>query len=435
QMARGGIFDHVGGGFARYSTDARWHVPHFEKMLYDNALLLSLYSSAAERHPEYLECAEATFDFIVREFASPDGGLYCAYDADSEGQEGKFYVWTYDEWTAVCEPQWAERMAAAYHILRTGNWEHGLNIPFRSASDEENARVFGTTTEQWRAARLRSLERLYQARARRVKPGLDDKQLTAWNGMAAAAFCDFAVAVVHRRAQALEAARKIIVFLQNERMNNGRLMRTPQIPGFADDYAFAVRALIRYAQVSGQTESWHVARDLTQNALERFFDPQTGFFYFTPGDGETLVSRNYELYDNVVPSSNAVMMHNLLTLSKVFDHKPWRQIAQNAAASMRDDFRRNPATYSHWGSLMARLAFETREAVVVGTQASDAFCRIESLCRDRALILHLAAPDDSIPVFAHRFRAPTTLYVCDEKGCLPPETGDVFAAAQKLICA
>ncbi len=435
QMARGGIFDHVGGGFARYSTDARWHVPHFEKMLYDNALLLSLYSRAAERNNEYLECAEKTFDFIVNELSAPDGGFYCAYDADSEGQEGKFYVWSHDEWISACEPEWAERMAAAFHISPQGNWEHGQNIPFRTDSDEQAARVFGVDFDDWRAAKNRSLKKLYQQRATRVKPGLDDKILAAWNGMVVAAACDFAVAHPGRRKHALDVAEKSVRYLKNVHVKNHRVWRTPKINGFADDYAFVVRAFVRFAQVCGQTEWWHSAHDLVQSCMEYFFDASTGFFFFTPSDGQALVARNYELYDNVVPSSNAVMMHNLLTLGKVFDRRDWVQIARNAAVSMRDDFHRHPATYSHWGSLMARLGFESREAVVAGADAFDVFAAVESKHRDRVLALHLSQPDDQIPVFAYRFQNKNTLYVCDQKGCLPPETNDLLAAADRLIAS
>ena len=433
QMARGGIFDHVGGGFARYSTDARWHVPHFEKMLYDNALLLSLYSRAAERSPECLDCAENTFDFIVRELSAPDGGLFCAYDADSEGEEGKFYVWKRDEWLDVCEPEWAERMAAAFHVTAAGNWEHGQNIPFRTDSDNQSARIYGVSADEWREAKKRSLKSLYERRAKRVKPGLDDKKLAAWNGMAAAAFCDFALAHPLRRNEALAAAEKNLLYLKNEHVKNQRLWRTQKINGFADDYAFVVRAFARFAQITGRTEWWHAAHGLLLSCLEYFFDPATGFFFFTPGDGETLVARNYELFDNVVPSSNAVLMHQLLTLGKVFDRKDWTQIARNAAVSMRNEFRNNPGTYSHWGSLMARLGFETREAVVAGADAFGVFADVENKHRDKALVLHLSHPDDEIPVFAYRFQKNSVLYVCDETGCLPPEKGDVLAAADRII--
>ena len=318
-MASGGIYDHLGGGFARYAVDEYWLVPHFEKMLYDNALLARLYLEAYEATGDefYRRIATETLDYLLRDMTSPEGGFYSAEDADSEGEEGKFYVWTPAEIEAALEPEEAKLALRYWDVTEDGNFE-GKNILNVPRPTEAVAREFGLSAEEL-ADRIGGIRaKLYEVREDRVRPGRDDKVLAAWNGLALRAFA-LAARVLPEREDYLEAARRNAGFLLGEMKEGGRLRRSykdgrARFNGYLEDYACVADGLISLYQATFETRWIEEARDLADATLELFWDGERGAFYDTPSDHEELVTRPRDVYDSAAPSGNSVAVDVLLKL-------------------------------------------------------------------------------------------------------------------------
>ncbi len=331
-MARGGIYDQLGGGFHRYSVDAQWLVPHFEKMLYDNALLAACYTEAwaATGNPFYQRVVRETLDYVLRDMMLPEGGFAAAEDADSEGAEGKFYLWTPEEIAAVLEPGRAETFSYVYDVTATGNFE-GRNILHLATPVETCAKMLGQETAALEAQLAEDRRRLLAARARRVRPRRDDKVLLGWNGLMVDALARAAAALGEPRYGAA-AARTADFLLDALRDAQGRLVHSwrggrPGHAAFLDDYASLANALATLHQQEPQRRWLDEAVRLADLMLAHFADPQGGFFY-TAADEEPLIVRKKDLVDNAVPSGNGLAVTALLRLADLAGRDDYRQAAQ-----------------------------------------------------------------------------------------------------------
>jgi uncharacterized protein YyaL (SSP411 family) len=347
RMARGGIYDHLGGGFHRYSVDARWLVPHFEKMLYDNALLAGCYLDAwhATKNPLYAETVRGTLDYLLRDMADPEGGFYAAEDADSEGEEGKFYLWTPDEIAAVLGPETAETFCRVYDATETGNFE-GRNILNLSRPIEQEAKLLGIDAERIRADLSESRAELLSVRDKRIPPGLDDKILANWNGLAIDAFARAGMLLHEPRY--LHAAVLAAEFLAKKlRREGGRLMHfarngRAKTDAFLDDYAATANALTTLHE-SGESGPWlNWAAELAETILGHFADSAGGGFYFTADDHEPTIVRPKVFIDNPTPSGNGMAATMFLRLDKHRRDDRYRQAAESVLRAGHEAMRQYP---------------------------------------------------------------------------------------------
>ena len=361
KLAKGGIYDHVGGGFARYSVDGHWHVPHFEKMLYDNAQLIGLYSEACTwaGDQSYKKIVAETIDFVKRELTSPETGFYSALDADSEGVEGKFYTFTLSEVEEVLGDD-AGLFSIYYNLTGDGNWEEEhTNIFFRNDDDEVIAEKLGIPV----AAMLEKIEalkmKMLDARAKRIRPGLDYKILTAWNGLMLKGLCDAYKAF--DEPEYLKLALKNANFIKNNLINefnqisrvyNKEAKSEETSVAFLDDYAMVIDAYIALYEVTFD-EAWlHQAKALTEHTIDHYYDNATGMFFYTPDYGEQLIARKFEVMDNVIPSSNSVMARNFKKLSLFFDDNEYEAIAAQLMRNVKKLMAKYGSAYSNWAMLL-----------------------------------------------------------------------------------
>jgi uncharacterized protein YyaL (SSP411 family) len=374
RMAQGGIFDQAGGGFARYSTDQRWKVPHFEKMLYDNAQLISLYSlaSRAFRDEAYRDVAERTIAWAQREMLAADGSWHSALDADSEGEEGRFYTWTREEIDTALGAD-AEFAAHYYQVDGEGLWEHGRSILFRDTDDRTYAERNGLDPEELRRRRDRVNAALLREREERVRPACDDKAVTSWNALMVSALCDAHEATGNMAH--LELARRTMRLLLTAcRRPDGGLWHIlkngkAHVNGYLEDLSFTAEALIALYQVTFD-ESWLTeARQLAEYAIENFLDEGTGLFRFTSKLDTPLIARTMELHDNVVPASNSSMAKALFTLGQFFEDERLLRLSQGQLVHVAQGMTHHPGGHSNWGLLLLDLVHPNPQIAITGPQA------------------------------------------------------------------
>jgi hypothetical protein len=345
QMARGGIYDHLGGGFARYSTDADWLVPHFEKMLYDQALLADIYLKAYQLTGKalYARVAGEVLDYVIRDLQGPEGGFYCTRDADSEGAEGKFYVWSKAEVLGVLGPQDGVLFCDYYDVTETGNWE-GRNILHVLRPPEVAAKLLRVRAELLESRLREARRRLYEAREKRVKPYLDDKVLASWNGLMIGV-----MAKAHRilgDARYHEAAVRGADFVLNRMVRDGRLLRTYRAGrahalAYLDDYAFTIEALLNLYEATFETGWLEQASTLNDHVLRLFADEHGGFFS-AANDAEKLLIRAKDAADNAVPSGNSVQLMNLLRLATLLERNDLRDQAEKLIRAFGQQLAESP---------------------------------------------------------------------------------------------
>ncbi|MFN8606751.1 MAG: aldo/keto reductase [Vulcanimicrobiota bacterium] len=347
-MAAGGIYDHLGGGFARYAVDERWMVPHFEKMLYDNAQMAWLYLEGyqATQSPLYKRVARETLDYLLREMCAPEGGFYSSSDAESEGEEGKFYCWTVEEILEVLGEGPGRNFCAFYGVNSQGNWE-GKNVLYVSRPLNQVAAQLGQDAEEFEKELEASRKKLLEARSQRVKPGLDDKIVTAWNGMMIQALAEGYR--VLGEARYLEAAKKTAAFLKANLTRGDRLLRSwragkGQLNGYLEDYAFLAEGLLSLYEACGEFEYFQWSEALAGSMVEHFAHPEGGF-YDTSADHEQLLLRHRNASDGAVPSAQGVAALTLARLAYQLGRKPWREQALGALLSLGKELRGFPAGF------------------------------------------------------------------------------------------
>jgi len=421
-MAQGGIYDQIEGGFARYSTDKFWRVPHFEKMLYDNAQLVSLYSHAYQisGKERYQEVVEQTLSFILREMTSPEGGFYSSFDADSDGEEGKFYTWTKAELDMILgEDTLIEKY---YNISEEGNWEH-TNILYSSSDPGEFAQNHKISETDFKKTLHRANKKLYHYRARRVKPALDDKILTSWNALMLKGFID-AYRVFDRK-EYLDAAIKNGHFLLKQINNEGVLYRNfkekkSSIGGFLDDYSFTIQSFIDLYQATFDRSWLDHANELTRFVLAHFYDSRSGMFFYTSDLDDPLISRKMEITDNVIPSSNSVMARNLYLLSVYYENSSDQVLAKQMLVNVKEEIDQNPVYYSNWARLLLSFLNPPSEVVILGLKAVELRKQIDKYYMP-AIILAGAKGPGNMPLLKDRYVAnKNMIYVCKGNVCKVP---------------
>jgi uncharacterized protein YyaL (SSP411 family) len=441
-MARGGIYDQLGGGFARYSTDARWLVPHFEKMLYDNALLARVYLHAWQvtGKPLYRRVAEETLDFVVRELRHEAGGFYSSYDADSEGEEGKFYVWSAAEIRRALGDA-APLFTAYYDVGEAGNWEGYtiLNVPRPPA---EVAAEFGLDVPEMEQRLAAARETLYALRAQRVWPGLDDKVLTAWNGLMLAAFAE-AGAVLNRPDYTAVAVQNAEFLRRELRREDGRLLRTwkagseARYNAYLEDYAYLADGLLALYETTLDAQWFAWARELADVMLGHFSDDDGGFFD-TSDDHEDLLLRPKDLQDNATPSGNAMAAGVLLRLSLLTGEGTYWDKAEGATAGLYEVMARHPGSFAQWLSNAAFILSEPQEVAIIGAPDDPDTAALLAVLRETyrpALVVALASGEDEaevIPLLQQReaIDGRATAYVCRRFVCRQPVTDPANLRAQ-----
>ena len=429
-MARGGIYDQLGGGFARYAVDAAWVVPHFEKMLYDNALLARAYLHGwqVSGDPLLRQVCTETLDWVLREMRGPEGGFASALDADSEGVEGKFYVWTPEELRAALDDERLYEVAVAHWgITPEGNFE-GRSILVRAGSDDDPPEL------------PEIKRRLMAARDQRVRPGLDDKRLTSWNALMLAALAD--AGAVLERADYLDAARACADFLLRElSRDDGRLLRTwkdgrAHLAGYLEDHAFALEALLTLYEATFEAHWFTAARALADVTIAHFADDERGGFFSTADDHERLVTRRKDLEDTPVPSGNAAMALGLLRLARLTGEDVYEQRARGTIALLHPIAARHPLAFAHLlRAIDFLLADDVREVAIVGdpAQAAPLVRTVREALRPHVVLAGGGGGDGAqVPLLAGRTPGPdgrAVAYVCERFACRAPVSEPAGLAA------
>ncbi|MDX2303324.1 MAG: thioredoxin domain-containing protein [Microscillaceae bacterium] len=425
-MAAGGIYDHIGGGFARYATDPDWVVPHFEKMLYDNAQLVSLYAKAYQlsQNPLYKEIVYQTLAFVERELSNPEGGFYSSYDADSEGEEGKFYVWSKAEIDQALGAD-AALFEEYYNISEEGNWEEGKNIIFRNTDHQDILERFSVTEETLAKKLEAARQKLYQIRNKRVKPPLDDKILTSWNALMLKAYAD--AYRVFGEEKFLKKAVANANFILSKLTDGDRLNRNykggkASINAFLDDYANLIDALIALYQATFDEQWLKKAQKITEYTLKHFDDPKTGMFFYTSDLDPKLITRRIDVPDNVIPSGNSVMAINLYRLGHYFYKETYIEKSRKMLSAVSKNVQQYGYFYSHWAILMSFFVSEPYEVAIVGDDFAAKRRALDKKYLPNILLMG-GKTEGTLPLLENKLReGRTTIYVCKNKVCKLPVT-------------
>jgi uncharacterized protein YyaL (SSP411 family) len=414
KMARGGMYDQVGGGFHRYSVDARWLVPHFEKMLYDNALLARLYTRAWQwtKDPFFASIANEILGFVQRELTSPDGGFWSTLDADSEGHEGKFYVWSRAEVMEILGEEEGRIFCALYDVTERGNWEgtNILNVPREPVSV---AGDLGITLDRLADVSARGKCKLYGVRAKRIWPARDEKILAGWNGWMLAAFADASIAFGGRYD---ETVRKNADFLLTRIDADGRLTRHAKINGLLEDYAGVAWGLTLAFEATHERRYLDAARQLVDQVLSRFADESGGGFFDTPIDHEKLITRPKDLFDNATPAGGSVMADVLLRLALLFGHDDYARAATETLDSTWPLAERYPNGFGLLLGVAEWRAGSPKEIAITG-DAKDLLNVIgETFLPHRVLV----SGNEDLPLMQGRSADQVMAYVCEGYACQEP---------------
>jgi uncharacterized protein len=424
-MAMGGIYDHLGGGFSRYSVDAGWHVPHFEKMLYDNAQLISLYSQAyaSTRKHDYLKVVEASMAFIERELTDPGGLFYASLDADSAGTEGAFYSWTCEEIRKYLGDD-PGLFLSYYSCEENGNWEHGLNILRKSLNDVDFSEKYDISGDQLSAVIEVYKNQLFTVRSNRIRPATDDKILTCWNALMISALTDAAKAF--NKPFWLEKAINAADFYRIHLLErNGKLWRNSKggsfaITGFLDDYCFLIKSFLDVYQ-STLNETWLASADfLTQEVILHFSADEGPFFRLSSDEEPRLIRDTIELSDNVIPASNSQMARNLFVLGHLLGKEEYLLRSGEMLNNMVPQIKRNPSFHANWAALLADVISGPVEVNIVGDEAPVRLQEFSGYYLPQVIFSgnHMLSPQN---FQGNRYaEGKTLIYVCHGKTCHSP---------------
>lgn len=427
KMIYGGIYDQLGGGLARYSTDNKWLAPHFEKMLYDNALLLGVLAEAYQitHNKLYAETIAQTIGFIEREMLSNEGGFYSALDADSEGVEGKFYVWEKAEIDGLLGNDSA-LFSEYYDVTEDGNWEHA-NILWVKEPLQDFAERKAIEINDLKAILERCHGILMNHRNTKVRPQLDDKILLGWNALLITALCKAYAATSIATYKNL--AIKNAAFIEDKFANaDGSYHHTyknrqSKIPAFVDDYAYLIQAYIHLQEITGTSHYLIQAKKVTSFVIENFSETNTGYFYFTNQHQTDVIVRKKEVYDGAVPSGNAIMANNLYYLAIIFDNKDWLQRSQNIVQALGMAIIRYPTSFGVWASLVQLQTVGVKEVIVTGTDAKSFLPEILSeFIPNKVLQVTNSNECGFLLLNDKNFNTKATFYLCENNSCQEPKT-------------
>jgi len=424
KMAYGGIYDQIGGGFARYSTDSYWKVPHFEKMLYDNAQLVSLYSKAYQltKNELYKKVVYQTLEFIAREMTTENGAFYSSLDADSEGEEGKYYVWTKEELQLLLKEDYP-LVEAYYTINNFGKWD-GNYILLRKETDDVIAKKF-TISKLNLATKINNINQLLLThRNKRVHPHLDDKTLTSWNALMLKAYVD--AYQVFGDEKFLKVALKNATFISEIQLrkdgglNHNYKNNISNIDGYLEDYSFTIEAFIALYQATFDERWLTKAKKLMDYSITHFYDENTGFFFFTSNNAKGLIARKMELMDNVVPASNSSIAKGLFLLGEIFNDNDYTQKSNQLLKNIEPQIPSYLSGYSNWGLLLLHQIHPFYEIAIVGKDAHEKRKEINQKFIPNKLIIG-SLGESKLPLLEMKLvNGKTMLYVCYNKACQKP---------------
>jgi uncharacterized protein YyaL (SSP411 family) len=440
KIVYGGIYDHLGGGITRYSTDKLWKVPHFEKMLYDNAQVVSLYCEAYQKfkNEDYKDLVYGTLAFVERELSVGDGAFYSALDADSEGEEGKFYVWKKEELTSLLQDDY-ELFADYYNINSTGYWEHGNYILLRQDPDSVLADRHQLSIEDLKFKIVACKSLLMQERDKRVRPGLDDKTLTSWNGMMLKGYVDAYLTFGYEHF--LDVAIASAEFIMKKQMrgdgglNHSYKKGRSTINGYLEDYAFVMDAFLKLYEATFDEKWLHQADVLMEYSVQHFYDKESGMFFFTSDEDAALIARKMEIHDNVIPASNSVMANNLFLLGHHFGRRDYHEKATQMLNNVMGDVSRYPSGYSNWLILALRKVYPFYEVAIVGGEAFRMRAELNANYIPNKMICG-SIVGSKLPLLENRFnKGQTRIFVCRNKVCQLPteESGKAFELMNKNL--
>ncbi len=444
KMAMGGIYDQIGGGFARYATDMFWKVPHFEKMLYDNAQLVSLYCFAWQvtKEPLFKEVVFETLEFIEHEMTSSEGFFYSAIDADSEGVEGLYYLWKEDELDKLlgCD---SELVKKYFQVEGQGNWKEGLNILFRKMSMEDFAREENISIDDLKGKIKNAKSILLYGRQKKTRPLLDDKCLVAWNSLMIKAYADAFAAFGEDKFR--ERAEKALSnIFEKCIISDGGLLRVykegrASVKGFLDDYAFLIEASLAVYQITAKEIYLIKAKELCDYAVKFFYDTEVRFFFFSSSEGEKLVSSNFDIHDNVISSSCSVMSRNLFWLGSLFGSEEMLEMSRNMLDNVISRKELYGIGLANWAILLLYHLYGFYSVAVCGSQANKYSLELLETWSPDRFVAASTGYSSAIPFFKDRFvEGKTLFYVCREGFCLSPvetvkEARELTAGKQKEI--
>ncbi len=425
KIAYGGIYDHLGGGIARYATDKLWKVPHFEKMLYDNGQIVSLYSEAYQKFKDedYKTLVYGTLAFIERELKSDEGAFYSALDADSEGEEGKFYVWKKKELETLLGEDYP-LFSTYYNVNSIGYWEHDTYILLRKDDDAKLAKQFNISVEELTRKIESAKSILMKERATRIRPGLDDKSLTSWNGLMLKGYVDAYLTFGNQHFLDVALANANFILDKqlrkdgglNHSYKNGR----STINGYLEDYAFVIDAFLKLYEATFDERWLSEANALMTYSIEHFYDNDSRMFFFTSDEDPALIARKMEVNDNVIPASNSVMACNLFSLSHHYDRPDYKEMSEKMLNNIIDKVAAYPSGYSNWLNLLLNYVYPFYEVAIVGKKAEDFTVPLHDVYVPNKLLCG-AKKESKLPLLENRYsKGQTRIFVCQNKVCQMP---------------
>lgn len=424
KMAFGGIYDQLGGGFARYSTDIYWKVPHFEKMLYDNAQLISLYSQAYKQtnNTLYKQVVYETIDFVTTELTNTEFGFYSALDADTDGIEGKYYVWQKEEIQELLKENF-EVFADYYCVNEIGYWEDDNYVLMRNDDDATIAIKHNLSITQLQQNIAKSKNVLLKEREKRTKPGLDNKIIASWNGLMCKALTEAYLIFDDEKFKTL-AISNANFLLAHYYKKNGKLLRVVNkntvVNGFLEDYAFVIDAFINIYTISGNEDWLHKAKELADYTLNYFYDKKQNTYFFTGSNYEKLIVRKAEWSDNVIPSSSSQMALNLYKLSVYFNETKYHEISNDLLKSVIKEIENYGSGYSNWAILLLQNLIPQAEVAIVGKNVNEIIKKLYKQSPPN-VIFALSSEKSDLPMLKNRYvENETLIYVCKNYSCLAP---------------
>lgn len=437
KIGMGGIYDQIRGGFARYSVDGEWFAPHFEKMLYDNGQLLELCAKAYQTSGDkfFLEKVNETIAWLEIEMLQEEGGFHSAQDADSEGVEGKFYTWTYQELADIL-PDDILWLSQLYNLKSQGNWEEGVNILFQTKPYSEIASEFGYSETELIDKLNEVKTKLIEVRNLRIFPGKDDKILSGWNGLMSAGLIQAFFATGEKRM--LDLALNNLKFLEEKLYIDGILHRSYKngeayTPGFLEDYANVIQASLMAFEASGNSHWLNFAQQLTDFCLKEFYDESDGFFFFNNPKAEKLIANKKELFDNVIPASNSVMARNLHRLSLFTYESKYQEISSKMLGGMKDLILKDPGFLSNWGALFLEMLIPTAEIAIVGKGAEAKALEFQKSYVPNSVIAYSEELTETTPILSGKTAdsdGNALIYVCFDHACRRPVSSIEDAISQ-----
>ncbi len=428
KMIEGGIYDQLGGGFARYATDKEWLIPHFEKMLYDNALLISVLSEAYQlsRKEKYREVIVGTMEFIQRELLHPQKAFYAALDADSEGVEGKFYVWDEKEVQEILKNE-ADVFCEFYDVTYKGNWEHKNILHIKEPVEKFAARK-NIAVDELKELLKKGKKKLLEQRHKRIRPLLDDKIILGWNALMNTA-CSKAYAATGDEAYRQMAVDNMEFLLKNFiTANKNEFYHTwkngvKKYPAFLDDYAFLIQAILHLQEITGHTDWLLKAKGITEFVIKNFSETGTGFFFYTRTGQQDVIIRKKEVYDGAIPSGNSVMAYNLYHLSILFDEKEWKQRSYNILSLLGKAIIQYPTSLGNWAALLQEIISGTNEITLIGEDYSLVQRELLKQYIPHRVLMASSHSDQGFPLLAGKsVTTPASIWLCRDFNCQQPVT-------------